>query len=719
MTRQRDFTGMSRRPMGPWQATTCAMAVWALLWAVAGPASAAPSRSSEEEELAQAYGTKDFVSIATGSSQLVSRAPAVATVITADDIAAMGANDLDQVLESVPGLHVSRETQANAPVYVIRGVHLGFNPQVLMLINGIPITTVFAGNRGGGWGGYPVENISRIEVIRGPGSALYGADAFSGVINIITKTSSDIDGTQVGVRGGSFRTGDAWILHGGTWGALNVAAYLRVGTTDGARDIVQADAQTRNDFLTGTSVSLAPGPINNGRDFIDGSLDLSLDKWRWRVALKERRHVGTGVGVASALDPAGEVYSQNLSSDLSYEDRNFAPDWAVSAQLSYMRYKEFSDLVLLPPGAVLFPGGPVFEGGLIGNPDKWEQHGRIGASAFYTGFRTHRVRLGVGVEREEVYKVNETKNFDVGYNPIGTGSAADVIDVTATVPFIQPDGRTKHFAYVQDEWNFATDWTLTAGLRHDHYSDFGSTTNPRVALVWEAAYNMTAKLLYGSAFRAPSLSELYAINNPVVNGNPDLRPEKVKTLEAALSWLPVSSLQLGMNIFHYEASDIIRLVDFVYQNRGRQTGGGVEFEAGWDVSKALRLSGNYSYQRSIDKTHDGDAGNAPHHHVYLRADWRFTPGWALNTQLNWLDKRRRVDGDTRPSLAGYETVDVALRTDLPSSPWALTLSVRNLFDVDAREPSPFDGSPMRPTVSLPYDFPLPGRSVMVQATYQF
>ena len=718
MTRPRDLIGGSRRPLGPWQATACSLAGWASLLMAVDAASAAPERSIEEEELAQAYGTKNFVSIATGSSQLVSRAPAVATVITADDIQAMGANDLDQVLESVPGLHVSRETQANAPVYVIRGVHLGFNPQVLMLVNGIPITTVYTGNRGGGWGGYPIENIARIEVIRGPGSALYGADAFSGVINIITKTAADIGGTQVGVRGGSFRTRDAWLLHGGSWGGVNVAAYLRVGSTDGARDTVQADAQTGYDAEIGTSASLAPGAINNGRDFIDGSIDLSLDKWRWRMAIKERRHVGTGVGVASALDPSGEVYSQNLSSDLNYEDRNFAPDWAVSAQLSYMRYKEFSDLVLLPPGVVLGPGGP-FEDGLIGNPDKWEQHGRAGAAAVYTGWRTHRVRVGVGAEREEVYKVRESKNFDAFYSPIGTGSVADVIDVTATAPFIQPDGRTKHFAYVQDEWNLATDWTLTAGLRHDHYSDFGGTTNPRLALVWEAAYNMTAKLLYGSAFRAPSLSELYAINNPVINGNPDLRPEKVKTLEAALSWLPVNGLQLGLNVFHYEASDIIRLVDFVYQNRGRQTGSGLEFEAGWDVSKALRVSSNYSYQRSIDKTHGGDAGNAPRHHVYLRADWRFTPGWALNSQLNWIDKRRRVAGDARASLAGYETVDVALRTDTPSSPWAVTLAVRNLFDVDAREPSPFDASPGRPFVSLPYDFPLPGRSVMVQASYQF
>jgi iron complex outermembrane receptor protein len=78
-----------------------------------------------------------------------------------------------------------------------------------MLVNGLPVTTSFAGNRGNVWGGLPIENVARIEVIRGPGSALYGADAFAGVINIITKTAADINGSQFGVRAGSFGSGDA------------------------------------------------------------------------------------------------------------------------------------------------------------------------------------------------------------------------------------------------------------------------------------------------------------------------------------------------------------------------------------------------------------------------------------------------------------------------------------------------------------------------------
>jgi len=166
------------------------------LAATVGLSNIAYSQVILDEELSLAYGDKSFVSIATGSRLPITRAPAIATVITATDIERIGARDLDEVLETVPGLHVSVSPAAYAPVYTIRGIRQTLvNPQVLMLVNGIATKTAFSGDRGIVWGGFPIENIERIEAIRGPGSALYGADAFSGVINIITKSAQDIAGT--------------------------------------------------------------------------------------------------------------------------------------------------------------------------------------------------------------------------------------------------------------------------------------------------------------------------------------------------------------------------------------------------------------------------------------------------------------------------------------------------------------------------------------------
>lgn len=717
----RRFAVRPRRAGPPQVATTLLWCAIVCAFGCNGPARAATPNgtlvASEEEDLAQAYGDQPVVSIATGSPQTAARAPAITSVITAADIAAMGATDLDDVLEAVPGVHVARSTQGFSPVYVIRGVNLGLNPQVLMLINGVPITKLFAGNRGNVWRGYPVENIARVEVIRGPGSALYGADAAAGVINIITKTTADVQGTQVGLRAGAFDTYDGWTLYGGQWGMVNVEGYLRVGSTQGDRSTVQADAQTGWDSVMGTHVSHAPGPIDNQYDAVDGSLDFNLDKWRLRLAYTERLHSGSATGVASALDPTGDSRNKTFNADLSYSTDTWLPDLTMNFLVSDMHYDEFSDLVLYPPGFTLPTG--TFTDGMIGNPYKWERRDIVSTDGTYTGFRQHRVRVGVGLEWASIYRVQESKNFNPDFSPIGTGSVGDVTDVTNTAPFMRPHSRQLQYAYGQDEWSLNPDWTLTAGLRYDHYSDFGDTTNPRLALVWDVAYNVTAKLLYGTAFRAPSFSELYAINNPVVSGNPALKPEKTKTTEAALSWQASPQLLVGANVFHYRMDNIIQLVDFVYENTGAMTGNGMECEATWTVSKTVKLSGNYSYQYATNDATDRDSGNAPHHQVYGRVDWRFMPEWAFDTQLNAISSRARVPGDTRPSLGGYTTVDVTVRTAGDGKGWQFAASVRNLFNADAREPSAYDESSGQPFISLPNDFPLPGRSFYVQASYKF
>ena len=264
---------------------------------------------SDEDDLALLYGDKANISLATGNAQSLRRAPSVATVITAQDIASMGAIDLDEVLEAVPGLHVSRSPIRYAPTYYMRGiVGVGLtSPQVLLLHNDIPLTTSFNGDKGADWLNVPVSNIARIEVIRGPGSALYGADAFAGVINIITKTASEVGGTRAGVQTGSMQTHSTWLEHGGRWGDLDVAAYLRAGKTGGIDRIIEADAQTRNDRLYGTHASLAPGPVSAGHEALDASLKLTRGPWQAYPMYRLRDQMHTGAGVASALDPNSGV----------------------------------------------------------------------------------------------------------------------------------------------------------------------------------------------------------------------------------------------------------------------------------------------------------------------------------------------------------------------------------------------------------------------------
>ncbi|MBX2807697.1 MAG: TonB-dependent receptor plug domain-containing protein, partial [Cellvibrionaceae bacterium] len=132
------------------------------------------------------------ISIATGNEILIEDAPAIASVITAKQIKAMGARTLNEALKVIPGLHLSLSgLNRTDAIYSIRGIHnSSFNPQVLLLLDGTPITWPSQGGRPTRFS-LPTSNIKHIEVIRGPGSAIYGADAFSGVINVITKHAED------------------------------------------------------------------------------------------------------------------------------------------------------------------------------------------------------------------------------------------------------------------------------------------------------------------------------------------------------------------------------------------------------------------------------------------------------------------------------------------------------------------------------------------------
>ena len=664
----------------------------ALLAIAAALGSPRPAQAfAPEDDLVQSYGDRAMVSLATGHRQPLRLAPAVATVITAEDIAALGAVDLDDVLETVPGMHVARAANLYTPLFINRGIYSAFNAQILLLQNGVPMTTLFVGNKGNIWGGYPVEHIARIEVMRGPGSALYGADAYAGVINIVTRSAADIAGTQLGVRAGSFGTADGWLLHGGRWGALDVAAHLRLGTSDGFRSTVDADAQSRNDAFFGTRASLAPGPVATGRDALDGHVELANGPWRLHGSVKLRRHVGTGAGISSALDPVGHAASQRSTADLSWTQPLDGRPWTLGVAASFLHYVQRSqDFVLLPPGTRLPTGS--FPDGMRGLPDTWERQWRLSAFASHTGWAGHRLRLGVGWEDLDLYRTREHKNFS--FSGTVPAPAGTLRDVSGSAPFMWPQRRRVLYGYLQDEWRMMKDWTLTFGVRHDHFSDFGSTTNPRLSLVWDAAFDLTVKALYGSAFRAPSFHDQHSINNPVIRGNPDVRPETIDTLELALSWQPRPALSVQATAFHYRMRDIIRAVPntapalgSTVRNTGRQSGRGVELEVAWDAGRALRLVAHGARQRATDEASGRDAGYAPHLDLHARAEWRTAGGWLASAQANRVAGRQRAAGDMRPPVADYTAVDLSLRTLPGPQRWSAAVTLRNAFNADVREPS--------------------------------
>ena len=685
---------------------------------------------SEEDELELAYGDDSFISIATGRNKLISKAPAVASIITAEQIERSGARTIDEVLESVPGLHVSSSSTRLSPVYSIRGITTDRNPQVLVLVNGVATTNLYFGDRGP-VSAMPVHAISRVEVIRGPGSAVYGADAFAGVINIITKKAEDYDGLTVGVRIGDFNERDAWVSFGKTEG-VDIAFSLQMATTEGDDDRkVSSDTQSIFDDLLGTSASLAPGSLDTQQDRVDINFEVSDEAWVFRYWSRHLKNVGSGPGVALALDPVGEGEINDYLLDFTIKDVLRSENWDTSLQFNYYDINKESESVLFPAGTVLpidgngnvNPGDPLamltpFPDGLIGNPDGFETRIGIDFVALSENTQSHTLRLAFGASTSKLVP-EEEKNFGPGV------TVGELTDVTGT-PYIYVKEEERNIVYVslQDEIDLAAGWNLTAGVRIDDYSDFGSTANPRLALVWDTSRTLTTKFLYGRAFRAPSFAELYAINNPVVLGNEDLDPETIDTFEIAFAYRPSINTQFGLNIFHYEIEDLIEFVTqpsgaSVAQNSGDQTGEGVEFEWSYDATNALRISGNVALV-SVEDDNTGEEGaNFPEEQAYLQLDWLITNNWVLMPQIHYVGSQNREQGDPRDDLESYTLVNLALTSNFgEKTGFSWQIGVNNLTDKDYANPSPYEGGVPGGSF-MPDDFPAEGRQYYAMGQYTF
>ena len=673
-----------------------------------------------------------------GDPELISEAPAVASVITSEQIRAMGATHLGEVLETVPGLHiVPSQVKPLDPIFSIRGVHSQANNQVLTLLDGLPIAHLLTGGplfvfR------MPVANIARVEVIRGPGSAVYGADAFAGVVNIITKKAEDVDGTEVGFRLGSFDTLQVWVNRGLQLKGWDITLGFEWQQSEGDTGRrVEHDLQTTFDQLFGTSASLAPGSLQTGFEILDAHLTLEREDWTIRLWSWLENDRGVGAGGAQALDPEGEIDSTHLLLDIDYQTQ-VSDTWRLGSRLSFLYLDQVQDgnLRLFPRGTVLpiGPDGNVsrspearlvhFPDGFIGNPADYDRTLSLDTFAVYEGWGKHRWRLGAGYHTHWL-DTAETLNFGPGVidgsQPVVDGTLTDITD--SPFIFVSDQDRDEWYVSLQDRWEITDRWELTAGMRFDRYSDFGSTLNPRFALVHKPAPGgdpnrpqLTTKLLYGTAFRAPSFVELFLENNPVQLGNPDLDPETIEVLELVFDYRPTSDIRAALSLFAYEIDDLIDLVpdpglsSITYRNAGQQDGHGLEIEAAWQVTEHCNVQGNFSWQRSTDQLTDTTVPDAPSRQLYLSMHWSFLPRWSLNGGMRWIAGRERALGDVRPDIDDYSIVDLTVRRRFQGEAWEMSVSLSNLFDEKALEPSPQE---------LSGDYPLEGRRLILGLSHRF
>lgn len=600
------------------------------------------------------------VSISTHSKQQMSKAPSVVSVITAEDIKAAGTTNLMDVLRSVPGVYVKQNLFAFRPLITMRGAS-GNN--VLLMVNGAPIRDLLWSN-GIYWKGLPASIIERIEIIRGPGSALFGADASAGVINVITHTAAPIKHGEAGLRAGSYDSQAGWLRHGASWNGLDVGLTAELSTTDGHRPTISPDRNGNT------------GEANYEWDNQDLRFSLAGGHWRLLADYQRQDDVGAGLNGAGVLDPLNESDSRQYGLALHYDNPGFAPDWGLNAVARYrdVKYSSGNGFITLAP--------PTRE-----YLDASERQAGLELSGLYTGLRRHALRIGGGAAWNETYGVHQINPPNPAF-PIPEQSRRDL------------------YLFLQDAWSLADDWELTAGLRYDEFNDFGNATTPRLALVWQTSARLTSKLLYGEAFRAPSYQELYfqtAANTP----NPDLDPERSRTWELAFDYLASDRLKLGLNLYRFKRTDLISGAGGTFANVGSFTVRGLELEARWQATPSLLFGGNLTLLDQDDSP--AEDVNIPDEALHLRMDWAFSPRWAWDAQVHWFGRRSLPAGDPRDELGAYSLVDTTLRYRHDRN-WEFAVSVGNLLDEDARDYS---------SKNLPNNLPLPGRNFYAELRFAF
>lgn len=644
---------------------------------------------------------KTKVKISTNTEQTLSKAPSVVSVITAKDIKATGATNLTEILQSVPGIYIRTNLFGFRPQVTFRGAS---TTHTLLMVNGAPIKDL-VWSSGIFWKGLTTNMIERIEIIRGPGSALFGSDASAGVINIITKTAGKIGQSEVGVRAGNFDTQTGWLQHGANWNGFDINFTAGLSHTDGHHPFIPADGQTAKDRTFGTRVSYAPGYADYGYDSEDFRFSVGTGNWRMLAEHMRQSNLGIGLTGAAVLDPLTRGSNKRSDLALFYNNAEFSRDWGLNAELRYhdIDYTSGEGFQENPPGFKDASG--IYPNGFMNLMRSAQRGYTLEASGLYTGLKTHAIRFGGGYNAENLYRVEQFINKGTGPDgkPLPAGGA--LVDVSDTPYAFAPEKtRQIRYLFLQDAWTLSNDWELTAGARYDNYSDFGDTLNPRLALVWQSTDRLIAKLMYGQAFRAPSYLELYALT-AATKPNPNLTPERSKTWDLLFSYSASRDLKFNLDLYRFAQTNLIAGDSSnQYQNIGNNTAHGVELEAQWQASDALRVSANLTNRR------DTIAFNSiPKRKAYLRADWAFMPAWNWNVQANWIDKRTLPQGDPRAPLNAYTLVDSTLRY-YHKREWEYAASIRNLFDVDAREYS---------SSAIPNNLPLPRRSFHVEMRYKF
>ena len=619
--------------------------------------------------------------------QKISEVPSSVSVITADDIRRYGYRTLGDILRSVRGMYVSYDRNYSYVGTRGAGFPGDFNTRLLLLVDGrrqndMVYTQSAVGTE------FPVEVslIERIEVVAGPGSAMYGSNALFGVINVITKTGAAYKGTALTVSRASANSRHAQLTTGhrsdnGVDLLLGASWFDREG-----KDLYFPEYDDPDHHFG----------VAQGLDYDRAKrafAKLSFGKFTL-AGYFGRRTKGVPTG----------SYGQQFNDTRSYTTDEYGSA-SATYQTALSNTLEFYSNVNV--NKYYYRGAYIYErDSKTVNIDTAGSRTITGeARLLSTGFRNHKIIVGAEYVRD-VHRMMFNHDID-----------------PYEVKFEHDQPNTRGGVYLQDEFRLGERWIFNSGLRYDFDSEGGNNTNPRVALIYKASPFTTLKALYGTAFRLANSFERYFGTAMGYKRNPNQRPEHIKTFELTGEYFPTENFRASASLFQYRLSDLIALMSdpadnlLHYVNIDSARSKGAEFEAEWLAANGSALKASASFQDAHNELTGEWLTNSPRRLYKLNYTiplWREKLRAGIDYQFT--SRRKTSVGGEVPD---FGVVNLTLLSHSFNDRLEISASVYNVLDkqhADSPSEEHYDNSdPVRHLQSIRQD----GRNWRIQASYRF
>jgi vitamin B12 transporter len=518
------------------------------------------------------------------------------SVITAEDIEALGVDFAVDALAQVPGLTVNQNGTFGGIASVrIRGAA---SEQTLVMIDGVVTNDPSSPGGGFNFATLDAASIERIEVLKGPQSTLWGSDAIGGVVNIVTRTPEPGLGGRVFAEYGSFdtRRGGGEISFADERYDLRLAAVQH--STDGISRADESNGNSEEDPYGATNLSLGAGMTFAGGARLGLNVlwtDAESDFDSFMPAAEGS--VGDGDELAKS-----EELVADLSLQLPLFDGRF--DNTLTAGYADIERENYTD--------------GLFAYGSEGDRLQYRYQGTVHVDDANT--------LAFGAERESL----------------------SAPDGEATI-----DGLFGLY-----EWQAFDSLTLSAGVRRDDHETFGGETTRRLAAAWNPADTLTLRASWGEGFKAPTLFQTTYFCCGATAANPDLQPETAEGWDIGAEFRTADGRgELGIGIFDQETTNLLGFEFSIgaYRNIAKTTSSGVELDAGYAVTDWLRIEVDYAYIEALDGNGERLI-RVPEHSgaLMLRLDPAGPVSASLLLRFNGdeADAGTTLDGWTRLDLAG-------------------------------------------------------------------